>query len=87
MSKDRCPVCGYSLGFAPWKGESASDEICPGCGIQFGYNDARPDLREGVYAEWRRQWIAGGRRAFAGAEWRRIAALVASKAKEQVAKD
>ena len=87
MSSQLCPVCEHDLGFAPWDGDLASFEICPFCGIHFGYNDARPELRESVYAEWRREWIAGGRRAFTGAEWHRIAALVTSKAKELVAND
>src|SRR2546421_398332 len=39
-SNNKCPACGYALGFAPWDGESPSDEICPCCGIQFGYDDA-----------------------------------------------
>lgn len=35
-----CLVCGYDLGFAPWVGVFPSDEICPCCGIQYGYDDA-----------------------------------------------
>jgi hypothetical protein len=58
-----CPVCGYDLGFQPWNGESPSDEICPCCGMQFGYYDATPEGSEGrlrIYAEWRQRWIAEG---------------------------
>ncbi len=58
-----CPVCGYSLDFEPWVGESASDEICPSCGIQFGYTDAAGGDREGrqeIYRRWRREWQAAG---------------------------
>jgi hypothetical protein len=58
-----CPVCGYNLGFAPWKGNSAADEMCPCCGIQFGYDDfAGGDiqLRQAVYGTWREEWIRGG---------------------------
>src|SRR5687768_11699896 len=58
-----CPVCGFDLGFPAWNEVSASDEICPSCGIQFGYNDSRPESRERVYDEWRRKWLDGG------AEW------------------
>ncbi len=62
-SSNRCPVCGYDLGFPPWTGDSASDEICPSCGIQFGYDDAaggQPEMRTHVYEEWRRKWINSG---------------------------
>ena len=58
-----CPACGFGLGFEPWDGDSASDEICPCCRIQFGYNDARPGgppARREFYREWRRAWIAEG---------------------------
>ena len=57
-----CPVCGYELDEQPWVGDSASDEICPSCGIQFGYDDAidGTDEREKVYRDWRTQWIAAG---------------------------
>jgi len=58
-----CPVCGYSLGFAPWQGDSAADEICPCCGIQFGYDDfagGNSDLRQGIYDKWRDNWIQLG---------------------------
>jgi hypothetical protein len=58
-----CPACGFPVGFAPWVGLSASDEMCPCCLIQFGYDDyAEGDLRQRleVYASWRRHWIAAG---------------------------
>lgn len=49
-----CPVCGCDLGFLPWHDDSASDEICPCCYIQFGYDDAS-EPREAVYGQWRKQ--------------------------------
>ncbi len=59
-----CPVCGYDLGLLPWSDDSPSDEICPSCGIQFGYDDAiglrEPNAREAVYARWRAQWLDRG---------------------------
>ncbi len=67
-----CPVCEASLDFLPWNGSSASDEICPSCGIQFGYNDARPDLRERIYSGWRTAWIENGRQPLTGDARRRI---------------
>ena len=57
-----CPVVGYELDCTPWHGESPSDEICPSCGIQFGYDDACPETRTGVYAAWRTRWMAAGMR-------------------------
>lgn len=59
----RCPVCGFDLGLRPWDGDSPSDEICPSCGMHFGYYDATPEGPEGraaIYAEWRQCWIDEG---------------------------
>lgn len=58
-----CPVCGYGLGFSPWKGDSASDEICPCCYMQFGYDDAAggdANSRRDIYQRWRKSWIEQG---------------------------
>jgi transcription elongation factor Elf1 len=56
-----CPVCGYDeLAEQPWTEDGGgSQEICPQCGIQFGYDDAAGgDLtrREQTYAEWRARY-------------------------------
>lgn len=61
--KPICPVCGYELDFAPWMGASPADEICPSCGIQFGYDDAvggDVQARNSVYDTWRESWIKKG---------------------------
>jgi hypothetical protein len=61
--RSTCPVCGHSLDFKPWRGDSAADELCPCCGIQFGYDDAAggdPDERKRVHREWRQRWISSG---------------------------
>jgi hypothetical protein len=59
-----CFACGYpKLVEPPWDNDEGSDEICPSCGIHFGYDDAAggdPARREEVYREWRLGWIAGG---------------------------
>jgi acyl carrier protein len=60
VSENYCLVCGYDLGFPPWKGGSASDEICPCCGIQFGYHDVAAEGRTMVYRDWRYRWVSGG---------------------------
>jgi hypothetical protein len=65
MNDRPCLVCGYLLDFEPWRGNSPADEICPCCGIQYGYDDeAGGDLtkRREVYGDWRRRWIDGGMR-------------------------
>jgi len=58
-----CPVCGFDLGFPPWQDDSPSDEICPCCLIQFGYDDAAGgDLkqRSKIYDLWREKWRKEG---------------------------
>lgn len=60
IKKTFCPVCGYDLGFIPWEDSNPSDEICPCCGIQFGYDDAAGGdytQRNIIYNEWRLDWI------------------------------
>lgn len=59
-----CPICGYDGLFdPPWQGENPSDDICPSCGMQFGYQDAAgrdAAGRERIYQDWRERWIASG---------------------------
>jgi len=58
-----CPVCGYDLGFEAWSGDFPSDEICPSCGLQFGYDDAlggKQELRPDFYRTWREKWMLNG---------------------------
>lgn len=59
-----CPACGYvGLEEQPWTGESASYEICPSCGIQFGYTDwagGDVEARKEAYVTWRQRWQARG---------------------------
>ncbi|MGF6226181.1 hypothetical protein QFZ27_000136 [Inquilinus ginsengisoli] len=54
-----CPVCGFpGLEGAPYdKHGCASFDICPCCGIEFGYDDATTS-----HLELRMRWIAGGKR-------------------------
>ena len=51
-----CPACGYpDLAEAPWSESGGSFEICPSCGIQFGYTDMAggdPNARQRVWEEW-----------------------------------
>jgi len=61
-----CPVCGYpDLEDPAWSQFNGSLEICPSCGIQFGYDDAAGGSIEGrkaIHLEWRKAWIASGMR-------------------------
>ena len=63
MEKTTCPVCNYNLWFKPWENEIASDEICPSCGIHFGYDDAKKGVfREWVYHWWKNKWKLDGKK-------------------------
>lgn len=59
-----CPVCGYDrLCDLPWQDDSPSDDICPSCGIQFGYHDASGGdtaARDRIHRAWRQRWIELG---------------------------
>jgi len=58
----RCPVCGYNALKEP---PDDSFEICPCCGVQFGYDDASPMAAlDVVRAGLRRRWIASGAKWF-----------------------
>lgn len=62
-----CPVCGYSGLKEEPRNEATggSFEICPSCGIQFGYSDEAggdAQAREVVYEKWREKWILDGMR-------------------------
>ena len=65
MDDSRCPVCDLPLDFSPWiPGVGALFEICPRCGIQFGYDDCaggKVEQRPAIYAQWRERWEAAGR--------------------------
>lgn len=68
-----CPACGFELNGPPWRGEDPSWNICPCCGIEFGYDeydseffDRREEFadeaqyREAFYRDWRARWRAAG---------------------------
>jgi hypothetical protein len=52
-----CPVCGFTeLAEAAYDNAGcASFEICPSCGTEFGYHDAKES-----HAELRKRWLAAG---------------------------
>jgi hypothetical protein len=78
-----CPVCQSELDFEPWHDGCASYEICPSCGIQFGYNDSRQDLRQRIYSLWQKEWFANGRRAFYGDAWHDVSVRVTQRAQDE----
>jgi formylmethanofuran dehydrogenase subunit B len=58
-----CPVCSTKCDFIPWDNDTACFEICPTCGIQFGYEDAAggdKKLRQMIYEQWRYEWVKDG---------------------------
>lgn len=69
-----CPVCRED-GFAepPWGHHGPSFDICPACGIRFGYEDnAAGDVeaRRRLWAQWRQRWLDQGS-PWHDAPWRR----------------
>ena len=67
MPSYTCPACGYvGLESRPWSiAATGSDEICPSCGIHFGYDDAvggDENKRGQFYREWGATWRAEGAR-------------------------
>jgi hypothetical protein len=52
-----CPACGFpDLPEPPWTDAGGGSlQICPKCGIQFGYDDAAggdPERRKTIWREW-----------------------------------
>lgn len=47
-----CPVCGFALPYA-----AEAFHICPCCGTEFGYDDARR-----LHSDLRAQWLRNGAR-------------------------
>lgn len=58
--KNVCPICNFcELYDPPYDNDGyGSDEICPCCGFQFGYDDF-PNKIEGQN-KWRTNWINSG---------------------------
>ena len=61
MHNNNCRVCGYLLDSPPWgdDGSSPTFEICPCCGVEFGYEDCTAQAAK----NYRQGWIEEG------AEW------------------
>jgi len=60
---DCCPVCGYTDGeFLPWgeSGEDPSFDICPCCGVEYGYEDFTVESA----AKYRLAWLRRGPKPF-----------------------
>lgn len=54
----RCRVCGYLAETPPWgeDGKSPTYEICPCCGVEYGYEDSTIIAAK----NYRQDWIASG---------------------------
>jgi hypothetical protein len=72
MDKYICHVCGYpDLEKPPWglSGNSSSFDICPCCGIEYGYEDCQLS----AYEKNKKEWITSGAKWFEGelkpSEW------------------
>ncbi len=59
---NNCRICGLKLLEPPWgeNGETPSFNICPCCGVEFGYEDT---VLPAIYA-FREQWITEGAKWF-----------------------
>ncbi len=60
------PICGYGeFDEPPWSSDgSPSYDICPSCGVEFGYQDFAQDEveRRGRWRDLRQKWIGSGMR-------------------------
>lgn len=58
MKEHHCKICGLYLENMPWgeDGISPTSEICPCCGVEFGYEDYTIES----IIEYRKQWIGNG---------------------------
>jgi hypothetical protein len=60
----RCPACGYpGLTEPPRSDTGGSFEICPSCGIEFGYSDENggdAECRPSFYRGWGLKWYTDG---------------------------
>lgn len=61
-SKYLCRVCGLYQDEPPWSedGKTPTFNICDCCGVEFGYEDARPETA----VEFKEIWLAKGARWF-----------------------
>lgn len=50
-----CRVCGYDNGEPPWgaDGKNPTFDICPCCGVEWGYEDNNPDSTRKYRQTWR----------------------------------
>ena len=53
-----CRICGLDQGYPAWgeDGETPTYNMCPCCGVEFGYEDAFLD----TIRDYRQTWLANG---------------------------
>lgn len=77
VNSTMCLVCGYDLGFTI-PVAVAHSEICPSCGIQYGYSDSMggvEEKKEKLYNLWREAWIKNAKKPLHKKEAKQIIAL------------
>ncbi len=54
-----CTICGWYTEDKPWgeDGQSPTFEICPRCGVEFGYEDYIPESADA----YRKAWVEKGK--------------------------
>ncbi|WP_449387855.1 hypothetical protein [Chryseobacterium lineare] len=62
MSEHNCRVCGLFIDDLPWgeDGKSPTYEICPCCGVEFGYEDYTVESTK----KYRKEWLIKGAKWF-----------------------
>jgi hypothetical protein len=55
---DCCRICGFRPDTPPWgpNGQTPSFEICPSCGVEYGYEDSTL----AAVSRYRKEWLKNG---------------------------
>ena len=60
--KTVCRICGFDLEYPIWgeKGDCPTHDICPCCGVEFGYEDSQYN----AILKFRKEWMDKGAQWF-----------------------
>lgn len=78
-SDNLCPICDYDLGFKAWSDGLGCQEICPSCGVQFGYDDFAGDSlekRKKLYELWRKTWLNNEKKPLSKDQRKKIISMI-----------
>ena len=78
-SGNLCPICNYDLGFKAWDNGLGSQEICPSCGVQYGYSDSVGDSLEKrikLYGLWYKAWINNNKKPLSIDQIKKVISIV-----------